>query len=1465
MGNTQCSIEAKGYQIWDAEKEDFTPCFADVLWCGPPLLCVLIIVLFQLQQPPVALNTRVTPAMKAARPILWSSLIFVVGGVLLALVGIRDEEDLLRNMAACLFALSWALNGYFHQTAVETDPDMLSTLFPFWVISWVCYTIKVSTSLRKLDENTDFLHVILYALVSFDVLWALFNFRVFFPFQSRETMEPLLLGKPTFKGAGWAKVEDCSKEESSQPAGGYSRECPEERASFYSKLFFSWLSGLLKIGNQHPLQLEDLIPANPRDNAEPMLERFEAAWNLQKQTQVHPSLAKAIRIAFGRKFFMAGIYKFLHDCLLFAGPALLTGIISFLESDDPLAVGLYYALAMVLAGLLQSVFLHQYFHACYVTGMNVRAGLVGSLYRKSLRLAGGSQNTGELVNLMALDSTRLRDLFPYLHMVWSSWFQIAFSVYFLYQQIGASVFAGLGFMILLMPINGAVAKWSLTYQKQLMKTKDVRIKGINELLSNIKVIKSYAWETTFGDHISETREEELSKLRKYIYVSTIQRMMWWASPTWIALVAFGTFSLTGGELTASVAFTTLALFQILRFPIAMLPMVINSLINSWVSLKRLQTFLLTPEPEQLPEDPAGLQIANRFAREQGLAEVILHVDSASFYWDSELKKPALESLSLDIRKNQLVFVIGQTGSGKTALLSALIGNLYVNPRVGSLTVNGKMAYVAQKAWIQNMSLRDNVLFGKRFIQDWYDRVIDACALRPDIDMLPNGDATEIGEKGINISGGQKQRVALARAVYQDADLLLLDDPLSAVDSHVAKHIFENCFEKLLREKTVVLVTHAVNFLPAADNILVMRDSHLEMQGTYNQLSSRLDLSQFVSHHEDSKEESVDDCVALEATATKTKDVTNKKEGGELIKEEEKAYGQVRYAIYKEYVRTSGGYLLWSLVLVLMLVGMLTNLGTNLWLAEWAAAEVPDAGYYLGIYAAIGMAYVFSTLLATFTLSMGGLVAARKMHQAILNAVIRAPMSFFDTTPVGRIVNRFTGDIDVVDQQLASVMSSYLSQLFNFIGVVVIISFVTPAFMLALVPLGYVYYYIQEYYVKSSRELKRWDSLLCSPIYSHFGESIDGVATIRAFGKMELFRAENAFRVDRQQGVYYSSVASNRWLAIRLETMGNMMVGIAALAAVLGKGTISAEYGGLSISYSLSITGTLNWMVRMASDRETNIVSVERVLEYAEVQPEAPAVILGQRPPLAWPQHGKVVIDKLQMRYRPGLPLVLKGLSTTIQPRQKIGVIGRTGSGKSSLFLCLLRLVEASGGKVVIDGVDVSTIGLQDLRSRMSIIPQDPVCFSGSVRYNLDPFGRHTDEEIWKAIQFARLAEKVRSMDGGLDAELKEGGCNLSMGQRQLLCLARALLRKARILLLDEATSAVDYQTDQALQDTIRTAFADCTVLIIAHRLNSVLGCDRVLVIEDGNLVEDGPPKKLLSDPTSRFFAMSKALNQGRLD
>lgn len=815
------------------------------------------------------------------------------------------------------------------------------------------------------------------------------------------------------------------------------------------------------------------------------------------------------------------------------------------------------------------------------------------------------------------------------------------------------------------------------------------------------------------------------------------------------------------------------------------------------------------------------------------------------------------------------------GSGKSSLLASVLGELHKTS--GKVRVCGTTAYVAQTSWIQNATIQENILFGSPMNVEKYKDVIKVCSLEKDLEIMEHGDQTEIGERGINLSGGQKQRIQLARAVYQDCDIYLLDDIFSAVDAHTGTEIFKECIRGALKDKTILLVTHQVDFLHNADLILVMRDGKIVQSGKYNELrDSDLDFSALVAAHETSMElvetnPAVSSVNVKQAPESPHKQVPRSVENGsgqselngepgesksdkgssKLIEDEERETGRVSLSVYKKYSTEVYGWWGITVVILISILWQLSQMSSDYWLAYQTSDELNFvASLFIGIYTAIAVVSCVFMAVRSVLVAFLGLKTAQSFFNQILNSILHAPMSFFDTTPSGRILSRASSDQVNIDILIPLFLSITIVMYFSLLGILVITCQYAWPTVFIIVPLIWLNIWYQGYYIASARELTRLDQITKAPIIHNFSETISGVMTIRCFRKQDKFFHGNIDRVDTNLRMSFHNSASNEWLGFRLEMIGSFVLCVATVFLILLPSTIvKPEYVGLSLSYGLPLNSVLYWTIYLGSVLENRMVSVERIKQFINIPSEAAWRKADSAPSPDWPNRGEIEIKNLQVRYRHNTPLVLKGISLTINGGEKIGVVGRTGSGKSTLIQVFFRLLEPYAGTIIVDGVDICKLGLHDLRSRFGIIPQEPVLFEGTVRSNIDPLGLYSDDEIWKSLERCQLKEVVSAKPEKLDSSVVDSGDNWSVGQRQLLCLGRVMLKRSKILFMDEATASVDSQTDAVIQKIIRQDFSACTIITIAHRIPTVIDCDRVLVIDNGWAKEFDGPGRLLERPS----------------
>ena len=1411
----------------------------------------------------------------------------------------------------------------------------------------------------------------------------------------------------------------------------------EPLASVFSRMTFSWVDPIVMKGYKKTFELADIWNLMPKDKAAAILAEF-------RQTKKTSRLAWHLLKFFKGMLLVQAAFAMVSGVATFAPTLLIKAILEYIEdpSDTPSNAAWFYVILLFVTGCVSSLCDGQALWVGRKICIRLRAIIIGEIYAKALRrkAAAGSDtvlgdkadqakkskpnllnrlvssirskasddkakpkksaaeeadtqvNTGTIINLMAVDSFKVSEISAYLHFLWASVpVQIIIAVVLLYQVLGYSSIAGIGTMVLLLPINIAIAKQFSKIQKKIMAATDARIHSTNEVLQNVRIIKFFAWEERFGEIVNEKRAIELKALRNRYILWACAATIWYGAPIFITFLSFFIYTvIEKKDLIPSIAFTALSLFSLLRIPLDQFADMLAHVQESKVSVDRVEEFLNEEETEKYTQVQDGSS-GDR-------SETLIGLQNATFTWGGkdairEDGTLAFRLLDIDVqfRVGQLNIIAGPTGSGKTSLLMAMLGEMTLlsgsihlpgcrsredlkpNPETGMIDA---VAYCAQQAWLVNDTIKQNILFSSPWDAKRYKDVLHACSLERDLEILGAGDETMVGEKGITLSGGQKQRVSLARALYCNSRHVLLDDCLSAVDSETAKWIFDNCIMgPLMYRRTCILVTHNITLcVPQSQYVVVLENGKLiekgepekviasgalgdEMQKSRSasKANSRLH-SRVPSQIEEEGPQPTNGHIkgangsAKLAAAGKTLDANAN------TRTEAKAEGGVKWRIIQLYLAAMGPWWYWVIAAIVFAGQQLGNVSTNIWIREWAnsyqtkdvgtlgparhpsmvssfhssgntyystcfasgscpwnlpwssnsttiystfttAPDKVDVGYYLGIYVLLGVIYLVIALIREGLLFAGSLSASWKIHKRLLASVTRAKFSFFDSTPLGQLMNRFSKDLEAVDQEVAPIAIGMLHCLASVVTIVILISIITPGFLIAGFFISFIYFFIGKFYIRSSRDLKRIESVQRSPLYQQFGETLSGVTTIRAYGDERRFIRDNIDRVNTHNRPFIYLWATNRWLSIRIDVTGALVAFFAGAFVILSVGKIDAGAAGLSLSYAVTFTENVLWLVRLYAINEQNMNSVERIKEYLDVEQEAPEEIAETRPEANWPSRGAVEFIGYTTRYRSDLDPVLRNISFTISPREKVGIVGRTGAGKSSLALALFRGLEAEDGKILVDGVDIGLIGLRNLRESITIVPQDPTLFTGTIRSNLDPFDHFSDEAIFSALRRVQLIDVSKSDPAptdsptvplaapttsaspmpaddnsqskpstptkphpsntnpflNLSSPITESGSNLSQGQRQLLCLARAMLKTPKVLLMDEATASIDYATDSKIQAVIRDL--DGTVITIAHRLKTVVECDKVLVLDKGEVVEFAHPWDLIKKEGSVFKGM----------
>ncbi|KAK6459161.1 multidrug resistance-associated protein/mitoxantrone resistance protein, ABC superfamily [Scheffersomyces xylosifermentans] len=1340
-----------------------------------------------------------------------------------------------------------------------------------------------------------------------------------------------------------------------------------------SYLTYFWVQPLIfKAYRTDELSKEDIPRRSDELFCDATYSKLNSEWERQKDISAKlskswpkfirkPSLLISIFRSFVYYLFTTFLLDVTETVLNFTQPFVLLNLILFFQESNygeqkpPAIIGYSLAFLMYAVACTRFFTFNQAFEFQYRTLFSVQTSLTSIIYTKALNLspeARKNKSTGDIINHITVDIDSIKYFFMGLQDFITAPMKVVICLVSLHSILGNATWAGLLSIVFIMPFTGILISYFTTFYTDLLKFKDERTTLTNDILTSIKNIKLYSWETPMLKKLIHIRDDkELNVIRKLGTLNAGMMFIWNCIPFFISCSVYGFFAFHYNiPLTPEIVFPSLALFDLLSEPLFSLPNLISSSVQAKVSLGRISDFLLLDELDVeksgVYEHEIDSQSENSKAIDLKNVTLLWSTKEVSEYRDEETEiedsksNIALNDITFSAESGKLTCVVGKVGSGKSTLIRSILGEIPISipaysdvdeNKRPSVKIYGSIAYCPQSPWILNATVKENILFGYKYNAEIYNKTIEACELTTDFLTLPDGDKTVVGEKGISLSGGQKARISLARAVYSGADIYLLDDILSAVDAHVGKRIIKNVLGKdgILASKTKVLATNSVAVLHEASSIYLLKGSTISESGDFETVMAReSDLAELIKEFGKKNEEDegnetkagtpvseLDEAEATESEndivdfapedalrkaettlrrasvvsyshdyAEDEADSTSIRKTGNTVEEFSK--GRVKWSVFSTYLKACN-YSFIIFYLVLSTASILTSVGEKLVLTYWSAKNVEsgttnDPVFFLSLYSFFGVLGGLFLLVGSFIVWSYCIVKASSyFHTRLATSVLASPMSFFETTPVGRILNRFTEDIALLDMQLPWTFIGLAQWLVQGAITFIVITYNLPAMFIVLTVLFFIYNYVRMLFIPATRDLKRIESVSKSPVLATIQESINGVDTIKAYNQRDRFTYRSRSTVDASISASSTIQSINRWLSMRLQFISSSILffsSILAVSTLSTKNPLNPALFGFIISYAMNITYILNAIVRYWAEAESQVVAVERILEYINLKPEAAMVIEDKRPSEDWPSNGKISFKGYSARYRENLDLVLKNIDISINAKEKVGVVGRTGAGKSSLTLALFRIIESAQGYIEIDGINTSEIGLYDLRHHLTIIPQDSSTFKGSVRENLDPFTEFSDDDLWRVLKLAHLKEHIEQMvtepteqekkeskkpdelptKRGLDARIEESGSNLSAGQKQLLSLARALLNdKSKILVLDEATAAVDVQTDKIIQETIRTEFKDKTIITIAHRLNTIMDSDRVLVLDKGEVREFDSPEKLKENTDGIFYSLCK--------
>uniref|UniRef100_A0A8C2BYD3 ATP-binding cassette, sub-family C (CFTR/MRP), member 9 n=1 Tax=Cyprinus carpio TaxID=7962 RepID=A0A8C2BYD3_CYPCA len=1389
---------------------------------------------------------------------------------------------------------------YYHNIETANFPKLLLALFIYWILAFITKMIKLwkfaeeSLGVKELRFCITALLVVLYGLlmaVEINVI----RVRKYVFFANPQRVKP---------------PEDL------QDLGV---RFLQPFVNLLSKATYWWMNPLIIGAHKRPIELKKIgkLPIAMRALTNYM--RLKDSYEEQRKTEdpeKSPSIWKSMYRAFGGSILLSSTFRYMADLLGFAGPLCISGIVGnlhtnmtfgvfFMSSNELLKNTSVLAVLLFLALVLQRTFLQASYYVTIETGINLRGALLAMIYNKILRLSTSNMSMGEMTlgqinNLVAIETNQLMWFLFLCPNLWAMPVQIIMGVILLYYLLGNSALIGAGVILLLAPVQYLIATKLADTQKSTLDYSTDRLKKTTEILKGIKLLKLYAWENIFCDRVEETRGKELTSLKTFALYTSMSIFLNAAIPIAAVLATFVTHAyIEEVRLSPDKAFASLALFHILVTPLFLLSTVVRFAVKALVSVQKLSEFLQSDEIGDDSWRNGEMSMCLEFGKKYKyhgdvsmkrsyhvhsalcwfvsiilnpvvfvcIGECVIQVNDGFFTWGSNLS--TLTDINIRIPTGQLTMIVGQVGCGKSSLLLAMLGEMqtisgkYVehnyisndhsSPHKESIKNRYSVAYAAQKSWLLNATVEENITFGSPFNKQRYKAVIDTCSLQPDIDLLPFGDQTEIGERGINLSGGQRQRICVARALYQNTNIVFLDDPFSALDIHLSDHLMQEGILKFLQDdkRTVVLVTHKLQYLIHADWIIAMKDGSVLREGTLKDIQTHdVELYEHWKTLMNRQDQELEKETEMESQTTlerktlrrafysrEAKNHIDDEDEEEEVEEDDddnmstttSRRSKIQWKMCCRYL-SSGGFLMVFLMVSSKLAKHSVMVAIDYWLAAWTSSNPHNQSLHrscVPVFIILCGAAIALCLITSLTVEFLGVAAATNLHHNLLNKIIHAPIRFFDVTPLGQILNRFSADTNIIDQHIPPTLESLTRSTLLCLSAIGVIAFVTPTFLIALVPLAVAFYFIQKYFRVASKDLQDLDDSTQLPLLCHFSETAEGLTTIRAFRHEARFKQRMLELTDTNNTAYLFLSAANRWLEVRTDYLGAVIVLTAAVAAIWstsGPDVDQSGLVGLGLTYALTVTNYLNWVVRNLADLEVQMAAVKKVNSFLSTESENYEGSMGNK----------------------SFPDTISIIKPHISGFQTYNKISKLMKIKSNLK------------SIVIDGIDICKLPLQTLRSRLSIILQDPVLFSGSIRLNLDPERTCTDDRLWEALEIAQLKNMVKALPGGLDAVVTEGGENFSVGQRQLFCLARAFVRKSSILIMDEATASIDMATENILQKVVMTAFADRTVVTIAHRVHTILTADLVIVMKRGSIMEYGKPEILMEQEDGLFASFVKA-------
>ena len=1286
---------------------------------------------------------------------------------------------------------------------------------------------------------------------------------------------------------------------------GYLNKDPINSSNFISKLFLYWAYKIIKLSNLIKLQPKFLGKLSGENTTKEYLKSIKNIWDEKD----YKSIKKHALLLSGFRANLNSLFIILIFSVIRSGSNILqiTLFRQFLKKFNKniqkentiydnfshIQIGIAY----LLLKLFEIFFQRQAFEYQMTLGFKSETEFSTLIYDKLLKMSPSSMkkkaSTGEITNFIQVDSRKLQRLMLMSKDLLTMPIMLIAYIYMLFQFLGIAFIYGIGTMIFFSIINLFLSKIVRSFFKLVSSLRDTRMKIITETFNNIKILKLYSWEDEFKNRINESRNNEMNTFEKLKTISNFSQSFGWLGPVATSTVCIGAYQYINGRLEIEDILTCMNILGSIQGPMRMIPNILNNFYQTVISMSRIENFLrqddidesriIKNDPE-LIKDNIAIKIENGFfswgieyddendmkfkrkkSRKLTKSKQSFHkLNSTDNTKNKNLE--ILKDINLTIKKGEFIIIIGEVGSGKSSLLSAILNNMIPLKKETKIYVNGTISYIRQIPWIQNATVKNNILFFQNFDNEKYKKIIDICELKTDLEILSGGDLTEIGEKGVNLSGGQKSRIALARCLYADKDIYFLDDPISALDANVGMNILKNCFIKYLEGKTRILATHALQYCQYADKILYMKDGKIEWFGNYEEIK-KMDF--FVDFYQSTRNPLTNKSSAQirfeflneesEESDFEESELSELNDGVEkrITKDEELSDEIVNKDIYYEYIKYIGGFIIIVFFLIFLLASDGLKSGQDLFLGYWTEHQSKEKNnFYLLIYVSFGIGGAIFNFFRIYLSSKGAIKASRFIHEKMTECLIRAPIStFHETIPKGQIFNRFSKEIQSVDSSIMESLVNFISSMSALISAIFVCAYYQPNSLLILPFLIILGYKITKFYQKCARELTRMESIVRSPLINTLNETIPGLMSIRAYGLINEYLNKWFYVSDENLKVKLILRGVSQWFDLALDLLCFIFVVFLVIFTFLFKEKFSPKIIGLLLTYCFSLQRNLTRGLKQTTTLETSMICFERCLEYTKIQSEAAKKLNNDIKLKNWPKEGKIEFINFSTKYRPDTEIVLSNLNFLIEPNKKIGICGRTGSGKSTITLCLFRILESISGKILIDDIDISKIGLDKLRSSLTIIPQDPCLFQGTLKYNIDPLNQYSNEEILKVFQKISFDYIINKNPKGFNMEVAEGGTNLSVGEKQLICIARAILRKTKIIIMDEATANIDYETEEIIQKAIGEIMNDSTIITIAHRIKTIIKYDKILVLDKGVLMDFDSPEELLKKKEGIFYEL----------